>query len=276
MVLIKTFNEINDDDINLVGGKALSLGKLTRAKLPVPPGFVITTNAYKNQQNYHINDELEKAIFNMFDDLGAALVAVRSSATAEDAPDASWAGQFESFLNVRREDLLYAIKNCWQSIDKEEVSSYSEYQQIKVSNLDIAVIVQKMVPSEISGVAFSVSPITKNSNEIMIEAIYGLGELLVQGIVTPDNYVVDKSSLKILERHIATKNKMLTYSGSANLEKTVSKDKQELSSLDNSQLSELTKLIIEVEKYYHSPQDIEWAYENNIFYIVQSRPITTL
>lgn len=276
MSFIKLFNDIKKDEVALVGGKALSLGRLTQAGLTVPPGFVVPTDVYKTAKDQGIDPELKEAIFKAFDSLGAERVAVRSSAIAEDSADASWAGQFDTFLNVKRNELLESVKKCWDSASSEIVNEYAESKSVSSEQLAIAVVVQKMVESEVSGVVFSVNPITKDENEIMIEATYGLGELLVQGMVTPDNYLVSKTDLQILDKKTPHKSTMLVYQDGDNIERPVPNDIADEACLDDSQILELARLTTEIEDYYGSPQDIEWALENDKFYIVQSRPITTL
>lgn len=273
---IKLFSEISKGDIKLVGGKGLSLALLTQAGFPVPPGLVITTIAYKSAQNNQIGPDVEKEILAAFDALGADRVAVRSSAIAEDSPDASWAGQFESFLNVQREQLIESVKKCWQSASSEIVKNYAESNSTSDEQLAIAVAVQKMVESEVSGVAFSVNPITKDNGEMMIEAIYGLGELLVQGMITPDNYIVNRQTHEVTEKNIKTKTNMLVYRNGQNIEEAVPENKRDESCLNDEEISELARLVDKIEKFYGKPQDIEWALEDNEFYIVQSRPITTI
>lgn len=272
----KRFGDTSRADTNLVGGKGLSLGLLTQAGLPIPPGFVITTDAYKSAKDGGVDARLEEEILKAFDDLNAQRVAVRSSAIAEDSPNASWAGQFESYLNVQRAQLIDSVKKCWQSASSDLVESYAKSQSVGKEQLAIAVVVQKMVESEVSGVAFSVNPVTKNNDEIMIEAVYGLGELLVQGMVTPDNYVVNKHSLDLAEKQVRPKSKMLVYQNGANTEQPVPESRKDASCLSDSQIAELSKLIVNVERFYGKPQDVEWALEAGRFYIVQSRPITTL
>ena len=133
-----------------------------------------------------------------------------------------------------------------------------------------------MVESEVSGVAFSVNPITKDNGEMMIEAIYGLGELLVQGMITPDNYIVNRQTHEVTEKNIKTKTNMLVYRNGQNIEEAVPENKRDESCLNDEEISELARLVDKIEKFYGKPQDIEWALEDNEFYIVQSRPITTI
>ncbi len=276
MSTVKWFNEIGKDEIGLVGGKGLSLARLSQAGIAVPPGFVITTEVYESTYGKGIDSTLTDTIIQAFDRLEVERVAVRSSAIAEDSVDASWAGQFESYLSVTRNELIESVQKCWSSASSEIVIGYAESQAIARDKLAIAVVVQKMIESEVSGVAFSVNPVNKDDSQIMIEATYGLGELLVQGMITPDNYLVDKLSFEILDKNIPHKTNMLTYSDSQNIEQPVSSERADEPCLDDDKIVELAHLVIEIEKYYGTPQDIEWALDKSEFYIVQSRPITTL
>ncbi|MBU1032049.1 hypothetical protein KKE03_03995 [Patescibacteria group bacterium] len=247
MVFIKSFNEISKNDVSLVGGKGASLGEMTRAGFPVPPGFVVTTAGFKK--------DIEKEVLYLFDELNAERVAVRSSGVAEDSSQASWAGQLETYLNVKRENLIEKIKECWNSIKSERALSYASMQNLSDDQLIVAVVVQKMVESKTSGVMFTANPVSNNRNEVMIESVLGLGESLVQGSVTPDNFIIDKKTLDITS-------------------KDLQKDKQAIA---DETIKELTKLGIKIEDHYGKPQDIEWAIDDEgKIWILQSRPITTL
>jgi len=265
--MIKDFSEVHTDDVSIVGGKGLSLGLMTQAGFLVPPGFVVAIQVSSAES-------IAEEILAAFDALGVERVAVRSSAVAEDSADASWAGQFESYLNVDRDGLLTAIQKCQSSVDAAQ--EYAKIQNVTDEQLAVAVVVQAMVDSEVSGVAFSVNPINHDTNEIMVEAIYGLGELIVQGMVTPDNYVLAKDTNEIISTQVATKTMMLVYQDGETKEVDVSGNQQTLACLDEVQLLELKNTILKIEDYYGSPQDIEWTYAKENFYIVQSRPITTL
>lgn len=275
MSIVKFFNDIADDNINLVGGKGLSLGKMVRVGLPVPPGFVITTELYnKFKSSGSMDDRDKKDIEQAFDALNAARVAVRSSAISEDSQSASWAGQFESYMNVEKDKLLQRVQDCWESI--RGASEYAKTQGLKDEEMALAVVVQKMVDSDVSGVAFSVNPLNGDQDEIMIEATYGLGELLVQGMVTPDNYIVSKHARSVLSSRVVTKKSMLVYQGGETKEVVVSNNLQQRPTLSEEQLSGITALICQIEDFYNFPQDIEWALKDDKFYILQSRPITTI
>jgi pyruvate,water dikinase len=174
-------DKIGSEDLSLVGGKAMSLGNMLKAGLPVPPGFSITTDAYKAGFTLAIENQIMEA----FDKLGAERVAVRSSAVAEDSKQASWAGQLETVLNVNRAGLLDAISKCWESVNSEHAREYATQQGVTNADQAVGVVVQKMVDSEVSGVMFTANPVTNNLEEIVLESIYGLGELIVKGAVTP-------------------------------------------------------------------------------------------
>ena len=254
MKFVKKFEEVSKKDILLVGGKATSLGEMTNAGISIPSGLVITTRAYEEIRK-SIPTEVEKEILEAFDSLKTKRVAVRSSAIAEDSLTSSWAGQLESYLNVTREKLIDNIRKCWNSIKSERALAYAADQNLPKNKLLVAVVVQKMIDSKISGVIFTANPITNNLQEIMIESGLGLGESLVSGMITPDNFIVDKKTLAIKNKTIQT-NK---------------------TTLSDGQIKDLANLSLQIEKYFHAPQDIEWAIDkNNKVWILQSRPITTL
>ncbi|HEX5796976.1 MAG TPA: PEP/pyruvate-binding domain-containing protein [Candidatus Saccharimonadales bacterium] len=269
---ILSFGEIGQKDGSLVGGKALSLSKMAKAGINVPSGFVITTNVY----NAGLNPEIERQILETFDGLDTERVAVRSSAVAEDSTSASWAGQLETYLNIDRAGLINAIKKCWDSVNSEHAVEYAKHNRVKDADRAVAVVIQKMVDSDVSGVMFTANPVTNNLDEIVIEAIYGLGELIVQGSVTPENYVINKITKKIISNSQNQQKRMLIYKDGKNTELSVPADKLEQPVLNNKDISDLVVAAEKIEKYYQLPQDIEWAIEDGKLYITQARPITTL
>lgn len=205
------------------------------------------------------------------------LVAIRSSATAEDLPEASFAGQQETFLNIKGEvDLIKHVKLCWASLFGERAIYYRYQKKFPHDKVGLAAVVQKMVQSEKSGIAFTVDPISGNKKTMVIEAIYGLGEYIVGGKVTPDHYEVDKDSFVILKKQIATQKIKLIKKGKKNQTVSVSHLLQKSQKLTDEEILKISLLIKEIEKHYYFPQDIEWAMEKDQVYIVQSRPITTL
>lgn len=270
------FSEIDKQDLSLVGGKAASLGVLTKINIPVPNGFVLTTKCYEDFREQELTVELCGEIMKRFDELNSTLVAVRSSAIAEDSLSASWAGQLETFLNTKKGDLIENIRKCWESIHSERALAYASDKNLTEDQLKVAVVIQKMVESESSGVIFTVNPITKNEGELMSEAGYGLGELLVQGMITPDNFIVDKRTLKIKSREINPQETQLVYKDGKNKEIPVSSKLKNLPAISDEQIKKLAKLAIRIEQHYGIPQDIEWTLEDGEIYIVQSRPITNL
>lgn len=315
--MIVDFKQVDKNDGGLVGGKGANLGEMARSGFPVPPGFIVTSAAYFNviQQNNlkpkiksilddlnihdihslnetsrqikslishaDIPDQLALDIIKRYLKLGSGhnqtLVAVRSSATAEDLPNASFAGQQETFLNVQGEaNLIQNIRACWASLFEPRAIFYRQEKHFDHFKVGIAVPVQQMVQSRISGIMFTVNPVTNNKNQLIIEAIWGLGEKIVQGAYTPDHYLIQKLSWKILQKQTNQQTKQLVLSKNKNRELPLPKNKQRQTKLTDEQIIYLAKLGHQVQQHYFFPQDIEWALVDNKFYLVQSRPITTL
>lgn len=305
---MKFFKEISSKDTKLAGGKGASLGELTQAGIQVPPGFVIPSDVFNKfiesnhlvpeidailskvdiQSIHTVNSASEKIqelilavqfpenlqaeVQTAFDKLDAEFVAVRSSATAEDSASAAWAGQLETYLNTTQADLFDNIKKCWASLFTPRAIFYRFEKQLHSTDIAVAVVVQKMVQSQISGIAFSVHPVTQDHNQIIIEAGYGLGEAIVSGQITPDSYVVEKKPHAIIDKQIANQTKGLFKNGWQTIQET----KAQQQKLSDEQILELSTVIQNIEKHYGFPCDIEWAFADNQFYITQSRPITTL
>lgn len=312
MKFIKNFKEIDTEAISIAGGKGANLGELLKIRMPVPPGFVVLASACERfleetdinveiearWKKINIEDiesveesseilrdlilkakmpeEIEKEILDAFDKLKAKYVAVRSSATAEDSKIDSWAGELETYLNTTRENLIENVKKCWASLYTPRAIFYRVRRNLLQKPVSVAVVVQKMIQSEVSGVCFTVHPVTKDKNQLVIEAAWGLGEILVSGKITPDAYIVEKDGLNILDVNVNPQEKMVIRAKETNEIVVVSKIKKEKQKLSGKQIKELTKLCIKIENHYKDPQDIEWALEKNKFYIVQSRPITAL
>ncbi len=315
--LIVDFKEVDKGDIPLVGGKGANLGEMARASFPVPSGFILTTHSYKqfllenklpgkleeilrsvDQEDprtlQHASEavstlfakaviplQIQKETIARYRKMGGvfkrALVAVRSSATAEDLPSASFAGQQATFLNVQGEaHLVEAVKNCWASLFTARAIFYRIQNKILHKKVLIAVIVQQMVEAEVSGVAFTVDPLTQEKNIMVIEAVWGLGEMIVQGAVVPDRYRVNRNTLEIISREFSTQEVELTKVGKENKEKKIPHAKQKRRKLTDAQIKELAAILAKIHTHYYFPQDIEWTFWKKKFYIVQSRPITTL
>ncbi len=314
MIYLKKFSELSKNDAAIAGGKGASLGEMTKAGVPVPPGFVVSAGTFDkflelagidadidtiiSKVNHHeihaveqaskeiqaiiLNSstpkEIELEIKTEFKKLKTKYVAVRSSATAEDSNSAAWAGQLDSFLNTNEENLLDNVKKCWASLFTPRAIFYRFEKELHNQKISVAVVVQKMVESEVSGIAFSVHPVTEDYNQIIIEAGFGLGEAIVSGQITPDSYVIAKDNLKILDKNIYTQERGIYRSKDNKSNDWINIDNKKGSSqcLSDEQILELSKLIIGIENHYGFPCDIEWAMEGGDFYIVQSRPITTL
>ncbi|MDD2807056.1 MAG: PEP/pyruvate-binding domain-containing protein [Patescibacteria group bacterium] len=225
-----------------------------------------------------IPSDLADQIKNEFKKLNTKFVAVRSSATAEDSSIASWAGELETYLNTTEKTLLQNVRRCWSSLFTPRAIFYRYEKKMSDQHVAVAVVVQKMVESEISGITFTVHPVTKDKNQMIIEAGFGLGEAIVSGQITPDSYVVGKKDFSIFDINVAEQKKMLVRKGAGgdNVWKTIAKSKQESQKLTGRQIIELAKICANIEKHYKKPQDIEWAFAKGKFYITQSRPITTL
>ena len=281
MQFIKHFSEIDETDLPRVGGKGLNLGKLTRAGFQVPQGFCVTTDAYRfSVQNLSernastikalvLAPELVAEIRTAREKLQTATVAVRSSATAEDLAEASFAGQQDTFLNVGPDELLDALKGCWASLWSERAIAYRRTQGIADEGLAMAVVVQEMCNADVSGVLFTVSPFS--ADVAIVESNWGLGESVVSGAITPDSFQVSRETGEVLEKNIATKREMVTDTGVSE----VSSGQQDVPSLTEAQLTEFTLLGMQVEALYGQPMDIEWALADGQFVLLQARHITT-
>src|SRR5829696_8716181 len=316
MTYTKRFDEIGKDDLALAGGKGANLGELSRAGLPVPPGFVLTTAVYDTfveaneigdtivkfasvpraddpaafeevAQKIHalfsggkvpedMADEIRTAYEELSEDPETA-VAVRSSATAEDLAGASFAGQQETFLNVRGADaLMKAVRDCWASLWTARAIAYRKRQGIAPETVSIAVVVQRMVEAEAAGVMFTANPANGRRNEAAISAAWGLGESVVSGSVTPDSIVVDKDSGCVISRETADKEAMTVYAEDGTAERSVPEAQRRKPVLDDEMAAQLVRYGAKIEDHYGAPQDIEWALADGEFAIVQSRPITAL
>lgn len=319
--LVRWFGDIDRRDINAVGGKGANLGELTRAGLPVPPGFVITVEAYDqflaanhlderidallesmdvNDPNAlqrttvalrelvltaDVPDDVRSSIQSAYRELGArqgttpAIVAVRSSATAEDTGQFSFAGMFESFLNVQGdEELIGVVRKCWASTFSARVLFYRVKQGLPRA-MSVGVVVQMMVDSEKSGVMFTVDPTSPDTQRMVIEAAWGLGEVVVLGQVSPDRYVVEKTGLHLLEKAVGRKAFFLTREPTTgqNVRVDLTSDpRSQAQVLTDAEVRALGDLGRRVEKHYGTPQDIEFAIDADRIYLTQSRPITTL
>lgn len=314
---IVEISDLTKDDIPIAGGKGANLGELVGAGFNVPPGFVLTTVAYdyfvktndiegrvqRILDGIDVNSEASlqnasSSIRNLFDEMPipsdlveqirsewhrmwkgrkTGFVAVRSSATAEDLPTASFAGQQDTYLNVgSEEDLLDKSRKCWSSLFTPRAISYRVTKGFEHSKVKLAVVVQKMVASDISGIMFTVDP-NSEMPHIIIEAGYGLGEAIVSGKVTPDTYVVDKFHNKIINKKISKQTwKYTRGTGGDTVRENIPAHIQSVQKMMDEQILALGKIGNDIEVHYTKPMDIEWAVEDGKIFVVQARPVTTL
>ena len=262
-------------DIDLVGGKAINLAKLMQAKLPVPDGFVITTDAFKSADGGKVSALLASQISDAFKAMGADLVAARSSATAEDMAGASMAGQYETYLNLgSAEEIVDGIEKCWRSIQSDRTVAYLKEHDIEPDQVSMAVVVQKQVRADVAGVLFTVDPKSASRENMLIEASCGLGEGLVSGEVQPDVISIHSREEKVEYYHVADK-KQAMFPGKKGFHPVKEEDRKK-ACLPYEQIIRLQNLGKLAEKYFEFPQDVEWAVDAGEVYMLQSRPITTL
>ena len=312
------FRDIGRADVPVAGGKGANLGEMTRAGIPVPPGFVVATAAYRR---FLVDTGLESAlaerikaldvddggaldlisaecrravetaemprlmadqIAEAYNELGGGPVAVRSSATAEDLEDASFAGQQSTFLNVvGPHSVIEAVKRCWASLFEARAMYYREQNGWGHLDVDLAVPVQRMIQSQSAGVMFTVDPITGDPNRVVIEAAFGLGEAVVGGMVTPDHFELDKVHGAILQRDLAVQDKMLVRGpdpdgANPNIWQPLTSFEGRRAKLSDAELAQLLQIGTRIERHYGAPQDIEWGLADGEFYLLQTRPVTTI
>ena len=311
--------DAGEADLEAVGGKGRSLVRLVDAGYPVPPGFVVASTAYRGFvaaqglqsrilefarpavvggtvsfdsastnirrlfETADLPEELVAVIGRAYEGLASAgdpAVAVRSSANAEDLAEASFAGQQETYLNVQgTQAVAAAVKDCWASLWTPQAMNYRHEMGIDHGGVAMAVVVQVMVPAEVSGILFTANPATGERGEMVVNASFGLGEAVVGGQVTPDTFVVDRETLAAKETVLGAKDRMVVFeAGQGTRIEAVPEERQRAAALPTERVSELAGLAAEVERTFSGvPQDIEWAYrEATGFFLLQSRPITNL
>ncbi len=315
MTYIKDLSDVGPGDLALAGGKAVGLGGLLQAGLPVPPGFVLTTAAYTAfvthnnlgaaiqdlatlppQPDPQAYDDASARISALFKtgampagiaaDLGAAYshlaggdtaVAVRSSATAEDLASASFAGQQDTALNVRGTDALtHAVIGCWASLWTARAMAYRAREGVRPDQVRLAVVIQDMVEADAAGVMFTANPANGRRDQTAISAAWGLGESVVSGTVTTDDLVVDAGTGAVVSRRTADKDVMTVYAENGTREQPVAAARRRAPVLDDRAAAELAGYGTRAAGHFGAPQDIEWARAGGRFYILQSRPITAL
>ncbi len=317
MARIVDLSTVSETDLPLVGGKAGKLGELIRQGLPVPPGIVVTTEAYRafvegtelreeiprylaeidparpettEAASRSIREAFDRAAFPpaLREEIVAAyeqfvighhvrFSAVRSSATAEDLEGASFAGLQETYLNVAgAEAILAGVKRCWSSLFTSRVLVYRARKGFDHLSVQLAVLVQKMVDSVVSGILFTRDPNT-GENHMIVEAGWGLGETIVGGEVTPDHYVVDGATLKVIHKQISEQRvRLVRAPEGGNRREEVPAEAQKVQKLPDHRLARLVSLARVIESHYRRPMDIEWCADESSLYIVQARPVTTI
>jgi phosphohistidine swiveling domain-containing protein len=307
--LIVSLSDPHKLDSLLVGGKAVNIAVLVNAGFPVPRAFCVTTAAYQRQVKEMalsqdlltfiadpaqrpsepaeslrerflaapVAPDVERGIRAAYRGLGEDVrVAVRSSATAEDSPTASFAGQHDSFLGVHGEHaLLEAVRKCWASLWTERAIQYRNVQKVPHASVALAVVVQQMIPADVAGVMFTVNPVTGSREELTISASYGLGEAVVSGLVTPDTYVVAKRAMTISRVSVGTKEQKVVQQDHGTMAVPVTTGEQRRQCLGDSMILEVARVGIAVERHYGRPQDIEWAVADHRVHLLQSRPVTS-
>jgi phosphohistidine swiveling domain-containing protein len=296
--------QVGWSDLDAAGGKGANLGELTRAGLPVPAGFIATTAVYDRFVAFGrlgetidralqdgdgaairaafeaaaVPPDVERALLAAYDQLGQGAVAVRSSATAEDLPEAAFAGQQDTFLNVIGPDaLLDAVRRCWASLWTDRAIAYRTRLGLDQRTVKLAVVVQRMVPAEAAGVLFTAHPVSGARDAIVIDASPGLGEAVVSGLATPDHVVLRRGrrGWRIAERRLGQREVVVRAIAGGGTER-VDGGGRAIPALPDSALRELARLGAEIERHFGRPQDVEWAWAGGKPFIVQARPITAL
>ncbi len=261
--ITKIIKEVNPADLTQLDQAAKQIQQLI-LKTPLSQDLIQLILKEYHQLNYSL--------------LSDPKVAVRSSATAEDLPDASFAGQQATYLNVQGEkELIDAVQKCWASLFTPRAIYYRQVKGFSTKKVGIAAVVQLMVESRSSGVMFTIDPVTNDKRKIIVEAIFGLGEMIVQGSVTPDHFEIDKRSFQIIAKHKGSQDKKMVYKNKDNLVIPLNKKEQESWKISDEEAIKLAKIGRKLENHYLKPQDVEWSIDsNNHLFIVQTRPVTTI
>lgn len=311
--MIIWFKDSKGKELQLTGGKGASLSRMACANLPIPEGFVVSTKAYLetlaasgvdklvDRELAKLDIDNEESVQKVSADIRTAIesieipasieadlistykelcpndspVAVRSSATAEDLPEASFAGQQDTYLGVvTAEEVIHRVKCCWASCFTDRAIVYRARNNITHEQVAAAVVIQKLVEADKAGVMFTMNPIT-NEQEVLVEACWGLGEALVSGEVTPDQYRVEKKSNKVLMASVLPKTHMIVRSEKEVKNQAVPANKIRERVLSDNELKKLNEVALNLEEFFGSSQDVEWAIKLGKVYLLQSRPVTT-
>ncbi len=310
--LTRSLDALGQADLPRAGGKGASLGAMLQAGLPVPEGFAVLTEAYQLFVRHNgfqepvrelveevapddpealaeaaqalkdrfiageIPEPVARAITQAYQGLGGGLVVVRSSATAEDLPGASFAGQHDSFLNIDGgEEVCDAVRRCWASLWNPRAVSYRKRVGLDATDIAIAVVVQRMIDAERSGVIFTANPLDHRRDRMLLSASFGLGEAVVGGAVSPDTWILDRNG-EVVDHQVADKTVITVREGKGTVERPMPEDRRRAVTLGGGEVTELADLGRRAQAHFGSPQDLEWAIEDGKVYLVQSRPITSL
>ena len=306
--------ELHRDAVEHAGGKGANLGELIKAGFEVPPGFCVTTAAYRRAvaeaglagviddalrevrtddpasaeaasaqivtlfEDLPLPDDLSEAIVAAYRALGEQPVAVRSSATAEDLPGASFAGQQATSLNVRDPDaLLDAVRHCWGSLWSTRAIAYRQHRGVHHDRVAVAVVVQQLIPAEVSGILFTANPVTGARDEIVVNTAFGLGEAIVGGLTTPDSFTLNRETLKVRERQTGLQEMETVLAERGTTEQPLDLERSAVPALTDAQLARLGEIGLRIERHFGRPQDVEWAYDaSGRYWVLQARPITNL
>ncbi|MDI6739122.1 MAG: PEP/pyruvate-binding domain-containing protein, partial [Candidatus Edwardsbacteria bacterium] len=299
---IKKLADIKPDELALAGGKALNLARMADKRFAVPNGFCVTTDAYREYASLcgveaaamapeeirrriidgeistGMQDEVIAAYWGLVGSYGGKIgVAVRSSAVSEDQAGASFAGQHDTILNVRAADaLLAALKQRWAGLWSDRAAAYRRKNSIDPAAAAMAVVVQAMIEPESSGVIFTVNPVNGSRDELLVNAVWGLGEGLVSGRISPDEFVVSRKTLAVKKARIANKKTMVVPDETGGREALVPPARIKRPVLSDEQLKKLARISLTIETLFGAAQDIEWAYRAGMFHILQARPVTAV
>ncbi|MBD3196506.1 MAG: phosphoenolpyruvate synthase, partial [Candidatus Lokiarchaeota archaeon] len=308
------FDEINDNDLDTCGGKGVNLGLMVSKDFPIPPGYLVTSKAYfdfideigirskiknilkdlnveetkqlqeaskeigdlilNNEMSQYLKEKILKAYSKLKENNNDIHVAVRSSATAEDLPGASFAGQQDTYLGINENNLINSVMKCWASLFTARAIYYREKNDFSHMDVGIAVIIQKLIEADVAGVMFSRHP-SSGENKVIIEAGFGLGDAIVSGSITPDTYIINPKKWKIEDKQISTQSFKIVREGNKTIEVELNKHTGKRQKLPDEKIIQLAKIGKKIENYYEEGQDMEWAYSDKL-YILQSRPITTI
>ena len=293
------FSGLADTDPN-AGGKARSLGFLSRGGFPVPSGFVVLDTAFpfaeilkhfsrdeetdlvslsdnlmSNARQFGMKSGVAEEIARAVEKLSGTTFAVRSSANVEDGSERAWAGIFETVLSCRRSEVFDAVIRCWLSLYSVRAIGYASEHRFDISQARMAVVIQEMIASDVAGTAFSRHPVTHDTGVIVIESAFGLGEAVVSGSVTPDRFICRKGTGEMVETSIASKEKMLFRNEAGDNEwKYLMRSQAKKPSLTATQASALSEIIARIESAYGFPVDVEWAFADGKWFVLQARPVT--